>query len=174
MIEKNMNHKIIKANTSDFKILSDLCKHIYPQTYTYLWHDKGEWYVENMYNLQKMKEELEHKNSAFYFLLIDDTPRGYLKVNYSFQAELESFDIERIYLDQAFVRKGFGNILLNFGIDIAREMEKKIVYLKVIASSISNIEFYQKNGFETFETSYLDFETMKTEYRWLNTMKKIL
>jgi GNAT superfamily N-acetyltransferase len=169
-----MNHKIIKANASDFKMLSDLCKYIYPQTYTYLWHDEGEWYLEKMYNLQKIKEELEHKNTAFYFLLVDDTPRGYLKVNYSFQAEDESFDIERIYLDQAFARKGFGNVLLNFGIDIAREMGRKTVYLKVMASSMGNIEFYQKNGFETVDTNYLDFETMKIEYRWLNTMKKIL
>ena len=169
-----MNHKIIKVKSSDFKILSDLCKQIYPQTYTYLWHDEGEWYIEKMYNLQKMKDELEDRNVAFYFLLIDDIPRGYLKVNYSFQGNFESFDIERIYLDQAFARKGFGNIMLNFGIDLAREMGKKTVYLKVMASSLGNIEFYQKNGFKTIETNYLNFETMKMEYRWLITMKKIL
>lgn len=169
-----MNHKIIKVNTADVKVLSDLCKYIYPQTYTYLWHDDGKWYLDKMYNLQKIKQELEDINTAFYFLLIEDTPRGYLKVNYSFQAELDSFDIERIYLDQAFARKGLGTVLLNFGIDIAREMGKKIVYLKVMASSNGNIEFYQKNGFENVDTNYLDFETMKIEYRWLNTMKKTL
>jgi len=169
-----MNYEIKKANASDFKILSDLCKHIYPQTYTQLWYDEGAWYIKKMYNIQKIKQELADKNTAFYFLLIDDAPRGYLKVNYSFQAKVDSFDIERIYLDQAYTRKGFGKILLNFGIDIAREMGKKIVYLKVLASSIGNIEFYQKHGFNNVETNYLDFETMKIEYRWLNTMNKIL
>jgi hypothetical protein len=53
-------------------------------------------------------------------------------------------------------------------------MGKKIVYLKVMASSNGNIEFYQKNGCENVDTNYLDFETMKIEYRWLNTMKKTL
>lgn len=169
-----MNHQIIKATCLDFKILSDLCGQIYPQTYTYLWHDEGAWYMEKMYNHQKMKAELEDENAAFYFLLIDDTPRGYLKVNYSFQTECGSFEIERIYLDQAFARKGFGKMLLNFGIDMAREMDRESVYLKVMASSIGNIKFYEKSGFEMVNTNYLDFEAMKMEYRWLNTMKKIL
>jgi diamine N-acetyltransferase len=169
-----MNHKIIKINPSDHKILSDLCYEIYPQTYSDWWHDGGKWYMETMYNPAKMLSELEDKSTEFYFLTINDEPHGYLKVNDSFKNEPESFEIERIYLDQTFVGQGYGNILLNFGVDLARSMNKKTVYLKVMASGIGLIKFYEKNGFETISSDSLPFELLKSELRTINTMKKIL
>ncbi len=169
-----MSHKIIKATPEDNKILSDLCFEIYPQTFSYLWHDEGKWYMETMYNPDKMLQELEDKNSEFYFLTINDEPRGYLKLNHSFKDEPESFEIERIYIDQNFTGQGYGNILLNFGIEIARLMERKTVYLKVMASGIGTIKFYEKNGFEAIGSELLPYELLKSELRTINTMKKIL
>jgi diamine N-acetyltransferase len=169
-----MNHKIIKIKPSDHKILSDLCYEIYPQTYSDWWHDGGKWYMETMYSPEKMLSELEDKSCEFYFLIINEQPRGYLKVNHSFKNEPDSFEIERIYLDQKYAGQGYGTILLNFGIDLARPMNKKTVYLKVMASGIGLIKFYEKNGFETIGSNTLPFELLKSELRAINTMKKIL
>jgi diamine N-acetyltransferase len=169
-----MNHKTIKIIPSDYKILSDLCYEIYPQTYSDWWHDGGKWYMETMYNPAEMLSQLEDKDCEFYFLEINDKPRGYLKVKHSFKNEPENFEIERIYLDQKYAGKGYGTILLNFGIEIARSMIKKAVYLKVMASGSSLIKFYEKNGFETISSDSLPFELLKSELRTINTMKKIL
>ena len=169
-----MLHKIIKVALSDYKVLSDLCYQIYPQTYSTWWYDGGKWYMETMYNPEKMLNELINKSAEFYFLTINDIPRGYLKVNHTFKDEAESFEIERIYLDQTYAGQGLGNVLLNFGIDIALSMNKKNVYLKVMASGLRLIMFYEKNGFETIGSNLLPFELLKSEFRTINTMKKIL
>jgi diamine N-acetyltransferase len=169
-----MNYNVIKIYPSDHKILSDLCYEIYPQTYSDWWHDGGKWYMETMYNPEKMLSELKDKSSEFYFLTINDDPHGYLKVNHFFKNEPDSFEIERIYLDQTFAGQGYGNILLSFGIEIARSMIKKAVYLKVMASGSGLIKFYEKNGFETIGSDSLPFELLKSELRIINTMKKIL
>ena len=169
-----MLHKIIKVLPSDHKILSDLCYQIYPQTYSTWWYDGGKWYMEMMYNPERMLNELVDKNAEFYFLTINDIPRGYLKVNYTFKDESNGFEIERIYLDQTYAGQGLGNILLNYGIEIARSMNKKNVYLKVMASGLGLIMFYEKNGFETISSNLLPFELLKPEFRTINTMKKIL
>jgi diamine N-acetyltransferase len=169
-----MNHKIIKILPSDYKILSDLCYEIYPQTYSDWWQDQGKWYMETMYNPAEMLSQLEDKNCKFYFLEINDKLRGYLKVKHSFKNEPDSFEIERIYLDQKYAGQGYGTILLNFGIELASSMNKKTVYLKVMASGIGLIKFYEKNGFETISSDSLPFELLKSELRNINTMKKIL
>ncbi len=169
-----MTHEIIKATAKDSKILSDLCYDIYPQTYSNWWHDDGKWYMETMYNPEKMLNELEDKTSEFYFLKINEKPQGYLKVNHTFKNEPDSFEIERIYLDQVFAGQGFGNLLLNFGIEIARRLNKETVFLKVMASGTNVIKFYEKNGFETTGSEILSFDLLKSELRTINTMKKIL
>jgi ribosomal protein S18 acetylase RimI-like enzyme len=166
--------KIIKATPKDYKILSDLCFEIYPQSYSEWWHDEGKWYIETMYNPNQMLLELKDKNTEFYFLKIDEVPYGYIKLNHTFKNESHSFEIERIYLDQTFVGQGLGNYLLNFGIDRAKSLKRKKLYLKVMASGKGLIKFYEKNGFETIGSELLTFELLKTELRTINTMKKIL
>ena len=169
-----MNYEIIKACPKDYKILSDLCFQIYPQTYSNWWLDDGKWYMETMYCSDKMLSELQDKDTEFYFLMINEKPYGYLKVNHNFKNESNSFEIERIYLDQTFVGQGLGNSLLNFGIEIARSLNRKTVYLKVMASGLGLIKFYEKNGFETIGFDILPFELLKSEFRAINTMKKIV
>ena len=169
-----MSHKIIKATPSDYKILSNLCHEIYPQTYSDWWYDGGEWYMETMYNQEKMLVELMDNNTEFYFLSINEAICGYLKISHFFKNEPDSFEIERIYLNQTIARKGFGNSLLNFGIELARSFNRKTVYLKVMASGTGQIRFYEKSGFETISSELLPFELLKTNNRILNTMKKNL
>ena len=169
-----MLHEIIKATPKDYKILSDLCYEIYPQTYSDWWHDKGVWYMEKMYNPQKMLCELEDEDTQFYFSNVNGVPRGYLKVNHTFKHETDSFEIERIYLDQSFARQGIGNELLNFGIKIARSLARKTVYLKVMTAGTGLIKFYEKNGFKIIGSEILPFELLKPELRIINTMKKTL
>jgi diamine N-acetyltransferase len=174
LLHFKMPLKIIKATSKDYKILSDLCYEIYPQSYSDWWYDGGRWYIETMYNPNQMLLEIEESSTEFYFLKINEVPRGYIKLNHTFKNEPNSFEIERIYLDQTFVGQGFGNYLLNFGIDRAKSLKRKNLYLKVMASGKGLIKFYEKNGFETIGSELLTFELLKTELRTINTMKKIL
>ncbi|MCU0467593.1 MAG: GNAT family N-acetyltransferase [Arcicella sp.] len=169
-----MNYEIRKIDPSENQLLSELCFKIYPQTFQYLWHDDGTWYMETMYNPTKLLEELNDIHSSFYFLVVNDISVGYLKTNNHFQEEENSFEIERIYLDENFAGKGLGGILLNFGINQAKLQNKKEVYLKVMNCSSNTIRFYQKHGFEQVGWYNLNFEQMKDSFRQINTMKLTL
>jgi ribosomal protein S18 acetylase RimI-like enzyme len=59
-------------------------------------------------------------------------------------------------------------------INIAKEKNKKLIWLKVMDSSKDAIEFYKKMGFEICGTAHLNFEMMKPEYREMYVMRKLL
>lgn len=166
-----MQYLIQKLQPSDNQFLSELAKRIYFQTYTYLWNDLGDWYVETMYSPQKLYSELMEDNSEFYCFMEDGSAIGYLKINLQVNHDTHGFEIERIYFEKSSSVKGYGGILLNFGIRRAKQLGKKKVYLKVMNSSKKAINFYEKHGFRYFSKYDLDFETMKDEFRQINTMK---
>lgn len=166
----NSNYAIVRVQLSDYQKLSELSKKIYAQTYTYLWFDAGAWYMEEMYNPEKIVEELSDENCEFFYFLLDNIPIGYLKLNLKSRIGSNGLDIERIYFDVNFAGKGLGSILLNFGIEKAKNLGRENVFLKVMNCQTAAIKFYGKHGFTTIGNMFLDFETMKQEYRQLNTM----
>ena len=166
-----MNYLIQKLQPTDNQTLSELAKRIYIQTYKHLWNDLGKWYMETMYSPEKLYLELIDDNSAFYFFNIEEKAIGYLKVNFQANYDIDGFEIERIYFEKSASGKGYGSILLNFGIDIAKQLGKKKVYLKVMNLSKNVINFYEKHGFKNIGDYDLDFETMNDEFRQINIME---
>lgn len=166
----NINYEIVQVQVFDYQKLSELSKRIYAQTYTFLWFDAGEWYMEKMYNSDKILAELNDENSEFFYFVLNEKPIGYLKLNFKSQIGIDGLEIERIYFDINYVGKGFGSNLLNFGIEKAKHLGRENVFLKVMNCQISAIKFYEKHGFKEIGSIDLDFETMKDEYRQLNTM----
>ena len=59
----------------------------------------------------------------------------------------EALEIERIYIRKKFQRNGLGKFLLNKAIDIAKNQDKKIIWLGVWENNKNAIEFYKKSGF---------------------------
>lgn len=166
-----MHYLIQKLQPSDNQFLSELSKRIYLQTYTILWHDFGEWYVQTMYSPQKLYSELMEDNSEFYCFVVKEIAVGYLKINLQVNYDSIGFEIERIYFEKSSSGKGYGGILLNFGINRAKQLGKKHIYLKVMNSSKKVINFYENHGFKYISYNDLDFETMKDEFTQINTMK---
>ena len=165
-----MNYQIQKLQPTDNQTLSKLSKRIYIQTYKHLWNDLGKWYMKTMYSSKKLYLELIDDNSAFYFFNVKEKTIGYLKVNLQVNYDLDGFEIERIYFEKSASGKGYGSILLRFGIEIAKQSGKKKIYLKVMNSSKNVINFYKKHGFINTGEYDLDFKTMKDEFRQINIM----
>jgi len=92
-------------------------------------------YADSAFTQGKIRGELQNPESHFYFIYDDDQLAGYLKVNIgSAQSEdmgSDSLEVERIYILEAFHKKGFGKALLNLAYDIARAEQKKKVWLGV-------------------------------------------
>ena len=86
-------------------------------------------YLENAFNLNKLKEELSNKSSQFILLYFNHLVAGYLKINLN-EAQSEkmgdrSLEVERIYIKRKFQKHGLGKYLLNLAIEKAEELQKK-------------------------------------------------
>lgn len=115
-----------------------------------------EAYISQAFQLKKLEGELQHPDSSFFFITVDNQLAGYLKVNVN-QAQTETItenalEIERIYVDKAFKGQGLGKALIEKAIAIATKKEKSAVWLGVWEKNKPAIGFYQKQGFQQITT----------------------
>lgn len=112
-------------------------------------------YLEEGFSLNKLTDELENKDSEFYFAELNSNVIGYLKLNHGqSQTELKddtSLEIERIYVLKEFHGKKVGQLLYEKAINIAKGMNVSYVWLGVWEENPRAINFYKKNGFVEFD-----------------------
>lgn len=112
-------------------------------------------YLDNSFSTDKITDELQDKNSEFYFAELDNNIIGYLKLNFGqSQTELKddrSLEIERIYVLKEFHGKKVGQILYDKAIEIAKQQNVDFVWLGVWEKNLRAIHFYKKNGFVEFD-----------------------
>ena len=113
-------------------------------------------YFEKNFNLEKLALELTNPNSDFYFAELHDKPIGYLKTNLG-HAQTESLlenalEIERIYVLRKHHGQKIGKLLFDKAIDVAREHNVERVWLGVWEKNTQALSFYQRLGFEKFDT----------------------
>lgn len=134
---------------------------------------------EYAYPEEKLKTELADANNQHYMIMDDaGEPAGYLKLR--LHALLEGFEakdcmeIERIYLHLHATGKGIGSRLLQFAEQKARALNKQLVFLKAMDSSLDAIRFYQRAGYTPCGTLQLPFPLIKAEYRGMVILCKDL
>ncbi|WP_433943775.1 GNAT family N-acetyltransferase [Paenibacillus sp. SN-8-1] len=108
-------------------------------------------YLQRAFNLEQLEKELSNMSSQFFFVYLNNEVAGYLKINtHHAQSEEmgdESLEIERIYIKNKFQKHGLGKYLLNKAVEIAREHNKKKIWLGVWEENKNAIAFYKKTGF---------------------------
>ena len=112
-------------------------------------------YLEEVFSISKLTDEINNVNSEFYFATFDNKRIGYLKLNFGqSQTELgedNALEIERIYVLKACHGKKVGQLLLDKAIHIARQKGLDYVWLGVWEENPRAIHFYKKNGFVEFD-----------------------
>ncbi|BCT91655.1 N-acetyltransferase [Lysobacter helvus] len=167
---------LVPVQADQAPALSALCYEIYPQTFTYLWDDAGAWYMDAMYSVAKMQEELRDPNARFDFLALDGRRVGYLKLKLDsdLAGEPGGLEVERIYLSQDCAGQGLGGFMLAAAIDVAQQRHKRYAWLHVMDSSLDAIRFYEKHGFSIVGETMLPFSHMLPHYRRMWRMRKPL
>lgn len=163
---------------ADAPVLHDISLRSYSDHYLHLWYDNGAWYTEKCFSIFNLQAELADSNSLFWMIYYNEYPVGFLKVNThaalkNFSAE-EAMELERIYLLKEVTTKGIGSYLVDLVEQLARQYNKKLLWLKVMDSSEGPIRFYKKHGFVICDTHHLDFGQMKEEFRGMYIMQKQL
>lgn len=108
-------------------------------------------YLERAFNLEQLENELSTISSEFYFVYFNNEVAGYLKININDAQSEEmchdSLEIERIYIKNKFQRHGLGKVLFNKALEVAKEHNKKKIWLGVWEKNENAISFYKKMGF---------------------------
>ena len=126
-------------------------------------------YLDSAYNKEKIYEELCNPDSSFFFIYVDESLAGYLKTNeYPSQTDIndiDSLELERIYILKEFQGAGLGQDLLEHTISIAIEHGKKYIWLGVWEHNERAKHFYQKNGFYRIGAhSFVVGDDVQTDY----------
>ena len=126
-------------------------------------------YLDSAFSKSDLSDDLENKESEFYFTYLMDVVVGYLKINWrDAQKDIkdkDGFEIERIYVLKEFQRKKLGQQMLDKITEIAKSKNVKYIWLGVWEKNIKAIRFYERNGFERFgEHSFMLGEEKQTDH----------
>jgi len=169
--------KIQACTVADADKISDIAIKSYKDYYLYLWNDDGSWYINRSFQPETLKEEIKNPNARFYSLNAGAETIGFMKLN--LQQPLtgtphkNAMELERIYIVKAFAGKGYGRQAVEFCVQLAKDMNKDIVWLKSMDSSAA-ISFYERLGFEECGTFTLDYKLMKPTFRGMKIFMKKL
>jgi GNAT superfamily N-acetyltransferase len=165
---------IKECKENDLELLFEIAIQTYNDTYQYLWSDNGAAYLEEFYKKDDFKKELS-ANDIFYFLVYDAAKViGFFKLKNNAISpfeEVKCIEIDKLYLLKECSGKGIGKAVMKFIISLCKKKNHPILWLKTMESSEAK-HFYEKHGFVQTEKSYLNYPTMKEEYRWILTMVK--
>lgn len=147
---------ISKSGEKDLEILQNIGIQTFTETFA---EDNTEEamkkYLEESFNTEKIKSELNNPDSHFYIAWEEDNPVGYLKVNTGkAQTELQdetSLEIERIYVKKSHHGKKVGQLLYDQALETARHLNKSYLWLGVWEENLRALSFYRKNGFVEFD-----------------------
>lgn len=150
------NITIQKATINDIEQLQNISRKTFTETFSSSNTEENmQKYLEQEFSIEKLSDELNNKNSIFYFALLENIVIGYLKINFGIsQTELKdekAIEIERIYVLKEFHGKKVGQILYEKAIEIAQQKNAAYIWLGVWEENPRAIRFYQKNGFVEFD-----------------------
>ncbi|UJF33833.1 GNAT family N-acetyltransferase [Paenibacillus hexagrammi] len=149
-----MNIQIRSCSLDDLQALQEISVKTFNDTFqAQNSAENMQAYLDKAFNFKQLQTELSHSASEFFFIYADDELAGYLKVNTDdAQSEAmgeEALEIERIYIQSKFQRKGLGNYLINKAEEVALRQHKKMIWLGVWERNRNAVDFYAKKGFVT-------------------------
>ncbi|HSD07857.1 GNAT family N-acetyltransferase [Flavobacterium sp.] len=148
--------EIKKAILSDLSIIQNISKQSFTETFAAInTPENMAKYLEESFNTSQLTSEINNPDSPFYIAFWEKQPVGYLKLNFG-NAQTEAikdnaFEIQRIYVLQDFHGKKIGQLLLDKAIQIAQQEAVDYIWLGVWEENLRAIQFYNKNGFVTFD-----------------------
>ena len=113
-------------------------------------------YIEQAFSENQLQKELQTEGSEFYFVYKEGDLVAYIKLNCG-DAQTEALgdkaiELERIYVQENFQNQGLGKDIMKEVIEQNRNKSFDFMWLGVWQKNEGAIRFYQKLGFEIFDT----------------------
>jgi ribosomal protein S18 acetylase RimI-like enzyme len=160
-----------KLDISDLYCLQEIAKQTFLETFSEgNSNEEMQLYLRDSFSLKKLFEALSNPLSQFYFVAEHGHRLGYLKVNMgNAQSETmgdKAMELERIYILKAYYGKGYGQLLLDKAIELAKRFGVQYVWLGVWEHNHRAVAFYKKNNFEVFGDHIFQFGS-EAQTDWL-------
>ena len=132
-------------------------------------------YLKENFSYEQIESEIKNIASRFYIVENSEEVVAYMKLNFD-RAQTEighpnSIEVQRIYVLQEYKSKKIGKSLMQKAIEVGRKNNINYIWLGVWEYNINAIKFYEKLGFEKFDTHIFKLgEDEQTD----NLMKLIL
>ncbi len=171
-LTQHIDLQLIKVK--DHQVLFNLMADIYLPAYKHYWNDGGNWYLNFLYNQQKIKAELSEPNSIYFFVLVEGEKIGILKIQHHKVCpdfpDKKASKLHRIYLHPKFHGTGIASTLLDWTVAEAQKVGSEILWLDAMEAQEQALRFYQKKGFIIGTLVSFDFERLFPELRGMYQM----
>lgn len=147
-----MEFEIKEILHSDLESLLKLSRNTFIHSYAHLNDPENfQLYLNERFNINQLENEWNNPNSFFYGVYITNALVAYFKINFppaqTDKKFPESIEIERIYVESSYKRKGLGSAMINYAESLAREHEFSQIWLGVWRKNPSAVKFYKNCGF---------------------------
>lgn len=156
-----MEISIRLATSKDAERIADLSRKTFQETFAAdNTKENMQKFLNEQFTRSKLITEVGEPENIFLLAYHDDDLAGYLKLKDGEPPEAlkgqPAIEISRLYVLREKNGYGVGSQLINNALEIAVELDKKIVWLGVWERNQKAINFYKKNGFEQFgDTTFM-------------------
>ena len=148
--------EIRKATVADLETIKNISIQTFKETFAAVNTPENiANYVNESFNSEQLKMELNNFNSQFYVAYLNTKVVGYLKINVG-DAQTETIskntlEVHRIYVLQKYHGKNIGQLLIDEVKKIAQHSSVDCIWLGVWEENHRALRFYTKNGFIVFD-----------------------
>lgn len=126
-------------------------------------------YMKENFSYEQVECELKNNDSRFYIVMHNEEAVAYMKLNFdkaqSEKGQNNTIEVQRIYVLKEQKGNHIGKRLIQKAIDIGRDNHLNYIWLGVWENNINAIKFYEKLGFEKFDTHIFKLgEDEQTDY----------
>ncbi len=111
-------------------------------------------YLDQAYSLENLRLELVDPGSHNYLAFLEEALVGFMRLRITDEVThwlgTNTIELQRLYVDKAFLGQGVGAAMMQKALDIAREKKYEWIWLGVWERNYRAQEFYKKWGFERF------------------------
>jgi diamine N-acetyltransferase len=150
-MSRNIHIRI--ATIEDTDLLCEIGAKTFVETYAHMnTPENMKNYLSEKFNKQQISDEIQTPKTIFLLVELENEAIGFAKmrVNLEENPDVDSLEIERIYISKQYHGQKYGAMLMQKCIDVALENNYESLWLGVWEHNPKAINFYQKWGFETF------------------------
>jgi ribosomal protein S18 acetylase RimI-like enzyme len=113
-------------------------------------------YLKENFSYKQIESEVKNDSSRFYIAENNTEVAAYMKINFD-KAQTEvghenTLEVQRIHALKEYQGKHIGKRLIEKAIELGKENNINYIWLGVWEHNLSAIKFYEKQGFEKFDT----------------------